>query len=128
MYKRPLYKRPRPPARKFGEIRNFAPLVGLENAHPTEIGMALTSVGRSRKDANGNPVPVVFGRALGYDPIRNIYSCTGKALNTGKAQDFTVEGEVVAYLIAMARDIQGGIFDKQGLTKRGGGLLPGLPG
>jgi hypothetical protein len=57
--------------------------------------------------------------------MANTYHVIGKSLTTGKAQDFKVEGEVVAHLISLARVANGGKFDKRGLTKAMS--LPGLP-
>jgi hypothetical protein len=54
------------------------------------------------------------GRGCGYDQIKDQYTIVGKSLSTGKAQDFTVEGEEVANLIMLARSMAGGTLDTMG--------------
>lgn len=98
--RRHLYRRERAPARKKGEIRdNMAPLA-MPDAHQKEIAMAIYAIGLDAK--------IKVGRAAGYDKLKDKYTVMGKSMETGKAQDFTIEGDAVAVAIELFRQMNGG--------------------
>jgi hypothetical protein len=106
--KRPHYRPERKPGRLKGVLHNQAPVACLD-ANTYEIAMALASICDS--------ADVVVGRGGEYDSLRDEYTIVGKSKITGKAQDFTVPGAYVAALIMGLRALNGGKFDKRGLTK-----------
>lgn len=105
--RRRLYKPERAPARKKGVIGRYAP-IGLTNANPTEIRLALFAL--------ASEAGVVVGRGAEYDPLRDRYKVVGKSKATGKAQDFTIEGAEVATAIMWARALNGGRLEKRRLA------------
>ncbi len=112
--KRRLYKPERKAARTKGALGKGAlgknaPLSCLD-ANTYEVASALYAICEE--------AGVVVGRAAGYDALRDEYTVTGKSKATGKAQEFVVQGEVVGALIGFGRQVHGGKFEKQGLTKR----------
>lgn len=107
--KRRLYKPERRAARKKGVLHGNAPLA-CPDASNTEIAMAIFSL----CDEAG----VVIGQSQGYDALKDEYTVTGKSKTTGVAQDWRVKGFEVALLIGFLRQVNGGRFDKQAITKR----------
>jgi hypothetical protein len=97
--KRRLYKPERKAPRKKGVLYNCAP-IGCPDANVGEVAKALIAL--------GSEVGVKIGQGSGYDGLRDKYYVVGVSRATGKAQDFTFEGEVVAALIRLARRANGG--------------------
>lgn len=91
--KRSMYKPERAPARKVG--LRFAKLATLPDANSQEIAVALFVLGWMGG--------VVVGRGGEYDPYRDEFKVVGKSRYTGKAQDWTVQGEEVAAAIRATR-------------------------
>lgn len=60
---------------------------------------------------------VIVGRGGEYDTLTDKYTVIGKSKATGKAQDFTVSGTVVAEAIIVTRLLNGGAFRRDELTK-----------
>ena len=114
--RRAPYKPDRPSARKKGVLYGQAP-VALPDAAPKEIAMALASLCDS--------ADVVPGQGGMYDPLRDEYTVIGKSKETGKAQDFKVQGFEVAVLIGFLRQLNGGRFDQHAIT-RAFGERPGV--
>jgi len=115
--KRPLYKRPRPPARDKGIfeglIRNgickLAP-IGCPDANAGEVSKAIFSIAWE--------AGVKVGRGSGYESLKDEYTVIGKSRATGKARDFRVKGEEVAALIRLARVLNGGKLELGHLTEQ----------
>lgn len=117
--RRRLYKKERAPARDKGVFKNDVKTVvknGLCNTAPLAC-----------PDANhGEVVKAIYslaymggvevGRGVGYDPLKDEYTAIGKSRTTGKAQDFTIKGEVVAEVIRVARMLNGGKMEKKALA------------
>lgn len=101
--RRRLYRPERAPARKKGVLHKQAP-IGCPNATPTEIAMALFSIGEQAH--------MIPGRGGTYDSLKDQYTLVGKVLDggkdsdgtpTGKVQDIVIEGADVAFLIRFMR-------------------------
>ncbi len=114
--RRPLYKRPRPPARDKGvlsAIKNglyeLAP-VALPDANEGEVSKAIFALALQ--------ADVLVGRGSGYDGLKDEYTVIGKSRTTGKAQDFKIKGEVVAELIRVARLFNGGKMTRGSLQRQ----------
>jgi hypothetical protein len=84
--------------------------IGCPDACLGEITKALYAIA---KEAG-----VKVGRGCGYDQLKDIYVIVGKSLTTGKAQDFSVQGEEVAALIQLARILAGGRLEVDKITKQ----------
>lgn len=97
--KRRLYKPERAPARKRGVLFSMAP-IALPDADPGEVAKAIWALARE--------AGVIVGQGSGYDSLRDEYTLVGKSMETGKAQDWKVAGEVVADLIKIGRFYNGG--------------------
>jgi len=98
LVKRPLYKRPRTPARVKSVIGKYAP-IACTDASEFEVSAALAVIGHlANKDV---------GRGLGYDSLKDIYTVVCKNRKTGRAEDFEVQGCDVAALIRMTRIMAG---------------------
>ncbi len=120
--RRRLYKPERKPARRRGALYELAP-VGCPDASPGEVAKAVFALA---KEANA-----AIGQGSGYDPLRDEYTVIGKSLETGKAQDFKVQGEEVASVIRLARMLNGGPMHtrhERRTRKMAPTRLPGLPG
>jgi hypothetical protein len=100
-----LYKPERAPARTKGTIKagNQAP-IALQDANTNEISLALFALARE--------AGVTVGRGGSYDALKDLYTVVGKSVATGKAQDFTVQGQEVADVIMIARMFNGGVLER----------------
>jgi hypothetical protein len=105
--KRRLYKPERKPARKRGVLHEQAP-IGCANANANEIALALFSLAAE--------AGVAIGRGGTYDSLRDEYTVVGKSRETGKVQDFKVQGAEVAALIKVARMMNGGKLERGALV------------
>lgn len=101
---KPLYKRPRAPARKKGALYNLAP-IGCPDANAGEVNKAIYALGRE--------AGVIVGQGSGYDSLKDVYSVIGKSRETGKAQDFSIQGAEVATAIMLARMLNGGKMERR---------------
>jgi hypothetical protein len=84
------------------DICDHAP-IGLPDANSGEVLKAIVAIMKQAKS--------IPGRALGYDQLKDIYYVIGKSMTTGKAQDFTIQGDEVATVIKLARMMAGGRLD-----------------
>jgi hypothetical protein len=107
--KRRLFKPDRKPARKKGSLEAAAPLSCLD-ANRFEITAALYSI----CDAAG----MVVGRAGDYDSLRDTYTVIAKSKSTGKAQELTVQGEEVGFMIGIVRQMNGGPLRADLMSKK----------
>jgi hypothetical protein len=106
--KRRLYKPERRPARKKGVLEKHAP-IALPGANKYEIATALWAL---CKEAG-----VIVGQGGEYDALKDQYTVIGKSMATGKAMDFKVQGQEVAIVISIGRQLNGGPM-KPDPTKR----------
>lgn len=102
--KRRLYKPERRAARDKGVFgrhskTKLAP-TGCPDANEGEVAKALYALARE--------AGVIVGRGSGYDGVADKYTVIGKSMETGKAQDFSIDGGTVADLIHFARVLNGG--------------------
>jgi hypothetical protein len=97
--KRRLYKPERAPARKAGVLYNSAP-ISMPDATAGEVAKAIFALAQE--------AGVIVGQGSGYDSLKDVYTVVGKSRATGKAQDWQVEGAVVAEVIGLARMLNGG--------------------
>ena len=101
--RRRLYKPERKPARAKGVIGRNAP-IALPDASRTEIATALFALAQQ--------CGVIVGRGADYDALKDVYTVLGKSRETGRAQDFSIQGQAVADVIVMARLLNGGPMGK----------------
>jgi hypothetical protein len=107
--KRDIYKPDRKAARKKGVLETNAPAAMLD-ASNAEVAMAIYAICEE--------AGVIIGRAEGYNALRDEYTVVGKSKETGRAQDWKVKGFEVALLIGFLRQLNGGKFDRQQITKK----------
>lgn len=114
--KRRLYKPDRTPARTkgvIGTIGRNAP-IALPDASRSEIVTAIYALGRE--------AGVIIGRGADYDQLKDVYTVLGKSSETGRPQDFTVQGSAVADVICLARFLNRGPHGRQSRPAAGGAL------
>lgn len=118
--RRRLYKPERPAARTKGAIATCAPMAMLD-AGEAEVVLAILALCRE--------AGIIVGRGGEYDPLRDKYTVIGKSRTTGKAQEITIEGEEVANVIGVFRQLNGGRArkKKERSSKRQSRSLPGFP-
>lgn len=108
MVRRNLYKRERSAPRKTGVLYDKAP-IGLPDANSGEVSKAIYALARE--------AGVIVGQGSGYDGLRDEYTVIGKSRETGKAQDFTIQGIEVANVIVIARMLNGGRMQRSGAPR-----------
>lgn len=137
--KRNLYKKPRPTApRVKGVLSTLPPPIGMPDATPGEVASAIHACCLSLKNEQDQPIPVIVGRVIGYDELKDEYTVMGKAKADethipvlgrgvlkegevlGNVKDYTVQGESVVMMIQIVRIANGGKMNDNQLANVGG--------